>query len=168
MALVIENGSLVAGANSYVSVADCRAYAAARQSTLPVDNTAVEAALIVAMDYLESLRADYQGSKVEPTQALQWPRTGVVIDGTAWPADAIPPELRNAQCQLAIEGAAGTDLMPTSDGRELIREKIDVLENEWAPGSGGINPQPIFTKVRAFLAPLLSAGGSGGLRVTRI
>lgn len=167
MPLVIENGSLVAGANSYVSVAEARAYATARASTLPADDTEVEAALIVAMDFLESLRGEYQGRKVNPaTQSLQWPRTGVQIDGWDVPANHIPKELKDAQCQLAIESASGVDLMPTGDGREVIREKVDVLETEWAPGSGGA-AQPIFTKVRAFLAPLLSAGGFGGIKVTR-
>lgn len=170
MALVIENGSLVAGANSYVSVAEARAYAAARASTFPADdvdgNIAAEAALIVAMDYLESFRDQFKGRKVDPaTQALQWPRTGVQIDGWDVPADHIPNELKAAQMQLAVEGAAGTDLMPTGDGREVIREKVDVLETEYAPGAGGA-PQPVLAKVRALLAPLLSAG-FGGIKVTR-
>jgi hypothetical protein len=167
MALVIENGSLVAGANSYVGVADARAFAEARASNLPVDDSEVEAALIVAMDYLESLRGEYQGKKVDPaTQALQWPRTGVVLDGWQVPVDHIPQVLKFAQSQLAIEAAAGTDLMPTGDGREVIREKVDVLETEYAPGAGGA-PQPYLAKVRAFLEPLISSGGFGGIKVIR-
>lgn len=167
MALVIENGSLVAGANSYVAVEDARAYADARASILPAGDAEVEAALIVAMDYLESLRAQYQGQKVDPAlQSLQWPRTGVVIDGWQVPTDHIPKELKDAQCQLALEVSAGTDLMPTGDGREVIREKVDVLETEYAPGAGGA-PQPYLAKVMAFLEPLMSAGGFGGIKVIR-
>jgi hypothetical protein len=56
--------------------------------------------------------------------------------------------------------------MPTGDGREVIREKIDVLETEYAPGSGGA-AQPVLSKVRAFLAPVLKTAGSGGLKVSR-
>lgn len=167
MALVIENGSLVAGANSYVEVEEARAYADARASTFTGDDAEVEAALIVAMDFLESLRAQYQGSKVDPAgQSLQWPRTGVVIDGWQVPITHIPKELKAAQCQLALESAAGTDLMPTGDGREVIREKVDVLETEYAPGAGGA-PQPYLAKVMAFLEPLISTGGFGGIKVIR-
>lgn len=167
MPLTIETGSLIAGANSYVSVADARAYAEVRASTFPVDNAEAEAALIVAMDYLESLRAEYQGRKVDPTtQSLQWPRSGVVIDGWQVPTDHIPKELIVAQIQLAIESAAGTDLMPTGDGREIIREKVDVLETEYAPGAGGA-PQPYFAKVRASLGALLKGSASGRLPVIR-
>ena len=159
MALVIENGSLVSGANSFVSVAEARAFAEARASTLPEDDGAVEVALIVAMDYLESLRAEYQGAKVAPaTQALQWPREGVSLDGWEVPATVIPDVLKSAQCQLAIEAAGGLDLMPTGNGREVIRKKVDVLETEYAPGAGG-SVQPVLAKVRAYLAPLLKGGG---------
>lgn len=158
MALVIENGSLVSGATSYVSVAEVRAYATARASNLTASDPAIEAACIVAMDFLESLRAEYRGSKVEPaTQSLQWPRTGATLDGAEIPPTVIHKILKDAQCQLAIESANGLDLMPTGDGREVIRKKIDVLETEWKPGSGGAT-QPVLTRVRALLNPLLKVG----------
>ena len=167
MSLVIENGSLVAGANSFVSVAEARAYAEARASTLPAENAAVESALIVATDYLESYRNKFKGSKVDPeTQALQWPRSGVVIEGWEVPEDYIPKELKAAQIQLAIEVANGVDLMPTGEGREVIRKKVDVLETAYAPGAGG-SPQPVFEKARALLTPLLSTS-LGAIQVRRI
>lgn len=165
MALIIENGSLVENATSYASIDAARAFAEARAATLPVDDPDLETLLIQAMDVLESLRDSFKGSKVDPaTQALQWPRMDVVIDGYDLPITSIPKELIAAQCQLAIE-ANLTDLMPTGDGRDVIREKVDVLETEYAPGSGGV-AQPYFPKVQAFLAPLLK--GAGGLRVGRI
>jgi hypothetical protein len=170
MSLVIEDGSLVSDASSYVSVEDVRAYAAARASTVPAvgaeGDAAIEAACIVANDYLETFRDEFKGSKVAPaTQSLQWPRTGATLDGAEIPPDVIPKLLRDAQCQLAIESVNGLDLMPTGDGREVIRKKIDVLETEWRPGSGGA-AQPILTKVRKMLEPLLSGSGFG-LQVIR-
>jgi hypothetical protein len=162
MALVIEDGSLVSGATSYVSVAEVRAYAAARASNLPASGSpgdaAIEAACIVAIDFLESFRGEFQGKKVEAaTQALQWPRTGATLDGAEIPSTIIPKILKDAQCQLAIESVNGLDLMPTGDGREVIRKKIDVLETEYRPGSGGA-AQPVLTRVRALLQPLLKIG----------
>lgn len=165
MALVIENGSLVAGATSYVTVEAARAFAEARAATLPVDDGELESLLIQAADFLESYRDKFKGSKVDPSlQDLQWPRAGVNIDGYDFPEDEIPKQLIYAQCQLAIE-ANLTDLMPTGDGRDVIREKVDILETEYAPGSGGV-AQPYFPKVDAFLAPLLKK--TGGLSVGRI
>jgi hypothetical protein len=165
MALIIENGSLVENATSFVTVDAARAFAEARAATLPAADGDVETLLIQAMDLLEGLRDSFKGSKVDPaTQALQWPRQDVVIDGWEVPTDHIPKELIAAQCQLAIE-ANLTDLAPTGDGRDVIREKVDVLETEYAPGSGGV-AQPYFPKVQALLAPLLKS--AGGLRVGRI
>jgi hypothetical protein len=56
--------------------------------------------------------------------------------------------------------------MPTGTGREVIREKVDVLETEFAAGAGG-SPQPYLAKVRALLAPLLSTSGTAGLKTLR-
>ncbi len=168
MALVIENGSLVANANSYVSVEEARAFAAARASALVDDmgDEEIEAALIRGCDYLETFRNKYQGSKVASTQELCWPRECVTVEGFPVAINEIPVLLKKAQMQLVIEDANGTvDLMPTGDGRDLIREKTDVLESEWAPGSGG-SAQPTFAKVMAYLGPLFS-NLPGTIRVYR-
>lgn len=165
MALVIENGSLVPGANSFVSVAEVRAFAEARASILSADDSAIEAACIRSVDYLETLRGEFKGEKVSGTQALQWPRLGVLIDNFEISSEEIPAVLKSAQCQLAIESANGLDLMPSGDGREVIREKVDVLETEYAPGSGA-NPQPALSKAKALIAPLLR-NGSGRIVVIR-
>ena len=171
MALIIENGSLVANANSYVTVGEVRAYAAARASTIPAaggpGDGAIEAAAVRACDFIESMRGEFQGVKVAPaTQSLQFPREGVSFEGYDLPDDAIPLILKNAQCQLAIEAVNGLDLMPTGDGRKVIRKKVDVLETEWAAGTE-TNPLPQLVKARALLAPLLSNGGGNRLVVDR-
>lgn len=170
MALVIEDGTGKADSNSYVEVSEAQAYATARGITLPAD----ESLLIKAMDYLEAQRARYQGAKTNPgVQALQWPRTGVILDCSyALPDNVIPVELKNAQMQLALEVFAGNTLLPSSDGRVVKREKVDVIEREFMTGSdlgtGGL-PSPSFPAVEALLAPLFAACGGGfGLRSVRI
>lgn len=162
MPLIIEDGSLVENANSYVTLAEVRDYADSRASTFPADDDAAEAAIIRAADYLETFRGQYKGELVAPAfQSLQWPRTGVIYEGYELPDDVIPPPLKKAQCELAIETANGLDLMPTGDGREVIRKKVDVLETEWAPGSGSAPPL-VLPKVTGLLAPLLDGGGGSG------
>lgn len=166
MALVIEDGSLVTGANAFVTVAEVRAFAGARASTLAQDDPAIEKAVILAGDFVEALRGQFRGRKVTADQALQFPRLDLTVDGYPVAKDAIPKVLKDAQCQLALYVLAGTELQPSGNGREVIREKIDVLETEWKPGTGS-NPQPALTKARALLAPLLSGGAFGGLTVGR-
>lgn len=165
MALVIEDGSGVEGANSYVSVAEARAWAVVRGLTFGSD-AITEQALLKAMDYVESLRSRFSGSKTSATQALQWPRTGATLDGALMEDDFIPVELKNGLIQLAYE-AQTVDLQPTGTGQEILSEKVDVLETTYAErGTGSIVPQ--FNKAMAFLEPLFKTGGLGAFRTLRI
>lgn len=169
MALIIEDGTGKDDATSYVTADQARAYASARGATLPAapggtDPDPVEALLVQAMDYLEALA--YKGERTFPdVQALSWPRKCVVIDGYKLPSEgagSIPRQLKSAQMQLAIEASTGVDLMPTTDGRVVKREKVDVIETEYMTntdlGVSGL-PGPSFAKVDALLAGLLATGG---------
>lgn len=173
MTLVIEDGSNVANANSYVTLDEIRDFAQARNETMPSDDAALEGMAIQAMDYLEGLRSKYQGKKTYSDQPLQWPRSGVLIDCASWPEDKIPKELKNAQCQLCIEQLTFPDLSPSSDGFAVSREKVDVIEVEYAAGSNYASatpvPAPSFPKVDAYLDVLFYPCGKAGilLRVRR-
>ena len=166
MALVIEDGSGVAGANSYIDVATARAFASARGLSLPVADADVEVLLIKAMDFIESFRAEFQGLKTLAENPLQWPRTGATLDGYGLTDDTIPTILASAQAQLAADGNL-QDLMPTGSGREVVMEKVDVVAVQYAD-SGNANPQPVFTKAEALLKPLLKSGLFGSLRSLRV
>ena len=166
MALTIEDAPGVAGAHSYIDVAAARTYAVARGLTLPVADGDVEALLIKAMDFIEAYRGDFQGLKTAATNSLQWPRTGVTLDGYPLAEDAIPQVLKDAQAQLAVD-AQNADLMPTGTGREVIMERVDVVQVQYAE-SGSTNPQPIFTKAEALLKPLFKSGLFGSLRSLRV
>ena len=158
MALVIEDGTGLAGAESFATVAEARAFATARGVALSATDSVVEVALRNASDYLGSLELRWQGSRSTAVQALGWPRKCVMIYGTAFAEDAIPVQLINAQCQLCIDISAGTVLQPTGQGREVIRTKVDVIETEYAKqGSGTVVPEP--TKAMAILEPLMKSGG---------
>lgn len=180
MALIIEDGTGKADAQAYVDEAGARDYAALRGITLPADDNVVAALLLDATDYLEAFRSEYQGWKTWPNattdpvhvaQGLQWPRTGVYIDGNEveFPGDAIPVELVKAQCQLVIEGFNGVKYNASTDGRVVKRKKVDVLETEYMTGAEmgtGAPPAVSMPKVDALLAPLLD--GSGGFGVTTV
>lgn len=152
MAIVVEDGSIVTGANSYVSEAELATYEADRGLTISGDPLAL---LIQAMDYLETLY--YIGTKKTSDQPLQWPRTSVYIDGYLFAPDAIPQELKNAQMALAVSIDAGTDPMATLE-RATKREKADVLEVEYMDNASSV---AIITSVNRLLRKLL-AGGTGG------
>ncbi len=157
MTLTVENGSIVTGANSYISTTDFTAYATARGITLV---TAAEQLLIRAMDYIESLQ--FIGTKVESDQPVQWPRTGVYIDGYAFPDDDIPQQLIDGQCQVAIAIDQGND--PMLDYAPAVkRKKVGPLEIEYTMGAS----VTINRKINNTLYKLLQNGGAGQIKVSK-
>ena len=139
MALIVETGAIIAGADSYVSVTNCDTYHAARGNAAWTGMDAVkEAALRKAAAYLDGhYRNRWKGRKVEPTiQDLEWPRYDVCVS-EAGPffldSDVIPRRVKDAQCELALI-ALSADLAP-SVAAGIKREKIDVLETEYFAGA---------------------------------
>lgn len=163
MALIIEDGTGVSGANSYISVAEARDFANLRSLILPSADAEVEVLIIKAFDYLEAL--DFKGEYANPPQSAEFPRKNLYVQGILFSESQIPFKLKQAQCQLAYE-ATNFELQPTGDGREVTKEKVDVVEVEYA--EKGINvARPTFTSVNGYLKDLVRAG-SGHLSSIRI
>jgi hypothetical protein len=152
MALTVEDGTGVAGANSYVSLDEVRAYALDRGATLPQNgpspdtsgDVAVTALTIRAVDYLESRR--YKGSK-QFVGNLQWPRIDVNIDGLDLPVGTIPDNLKKAQCQLVIELLTIDPLKSSTS--QIKYQKLESIEVGFTKDSS-----PTMPKVDALLRPL--------------
>ena len=154
MALIVEDGSIVANANSYISLVDARAFADSRGIVISTDDTIAEQQLLKSMDYLEAQRARYQGEKTEPlTQELQFPRENMQIDCVDFPSDEIPKELWQAQVYLAVEVESGVELMPTTEGGFVTFEKVGPLETKYSEKIG-TNQQPSFQSVNVLLDAL--------------
>lgn len=158
MALIIETGfGTNPAANSYATVSEFRSYATARGVAVTLYTDAqCEVYLIKAMDYLESKADTYKGKKSQSSQALQFPRYdmyGVLgDDDELFPSTSIPPAVKSAQCQLAIESISN-DLLPTAKSGKgnVIREKIEGAV-EVAYSENGALSAPSFPKVDALLS----------------
>ena len=164
MTLTIENGTNVANANSYITLAEVRAFASARGITLSIVDATLESQIIKAMDWVESKRDQFKGSKTYTTQSLQWPRFNVYIDNLAFSSTSIPIELKNTLCQLVIEIHNGVDIYPNFTGNFIKREKVDVIETEYSERNG--NMLPTMSKIDDLLRPLLSCS-FGNIIVSR-
>jgi len=174
--ITVEDGTGVVGANSYISVADAITYAANRGIVLPTTPDTVEAWLIRSSDYLNGLRGQYKGLQTYPGTTMQWPRTGVYIDGNTdyLAVDAVPADIAAAQVQLVIALNAGIELDSPIVGGVLpiIREKVDVLETEYATPAmmgamaGSAWGSDSMPAVDALLAPYLRT--VTGFRVYRV
>lgn len=161
MALIVESGLGDANSESYVSVADATtrhanlgnaAWAAAASDTVR------EQALRNATRYMvQAYRQRWVGNrvKVNPPQALDWPRYGVQVDGFPVHFDVVPADIANACADLALKALAG-ELAP--DLTQLVtRQKVGPIETDYSLAS------PQFKRFRAIdmaLAPYLTGSGA--------
>lgn len=171
MAIVVEDGTgSNPAANSYTDVDALKAYAKARGVSLSgKTNTDLEAALIRAMDFLESKHDQFKGYKTSTSQALQWPREdvwGVERPDQLTGNDEIPRVLEYGQLALAID-ALSHDLQPTqmpSEKGRIVKEKVDGVVELTYSNEGKVRDVPAFAKADALLAPLYK---KNGLRLIR-
>jgi hypothetical protein len=135
MVLVVEDGSGIAGANSYVSLTYLNEYHSIRGNTKWDDflEEEKEAAAIRAMMYIETFR--YRGTKLNVLHSCKFPRVGVVMrDGLEWPSTEVPEAVRQAQAEGALREltSPGTLLPDWEPGKgPKRREKLGDMEDEW-------------------------------------
>ena len=131
MALIVETGSIVNGANTYVSRPDYITYALSFGITI-VDDDAADVQLIKAAQFIDQHEANLKGSRVQRDQPMAYPRTGVVIDGWDWSYTEIPRNVILCQLQTALDINAGFDPWNPSTNpniavkRERVEGAIDV------------------------------------------
>lgn len=165
MSLVTENGSGLADAESYISVADATAYHAARGNAAwaaLASDTIREQALRKATDYLGQMYRDrWTGYRVSTTQALDWPRYEAPrrdLPGNAYyayyPSDAVPAEVAKACAELALRAAAG-ELVEDEDQR-IAAVSAGSVSVTFQPGS---SPRKGYPAVDGLLRAVLKSGG---------
>lgn len=160
MTVIVEDGTGSNPlANSYGDESGLAAYATARGITLAGDLTQL---LIRAMDYTESQQ--FKGQKYTQAQPLQWPRSGVSVDGFAVGVDEIPVDLINAQYVTAVSIDQGLDPLAVIEPA-VKREKVDVLEVEYQDGASSTSINPEIG--RAFSKLVSGSVGGNVISVTR-
>ena len=157
MTLVVENGTGLTNAESYVSVAnaDARLTALGKTDWAALSTTVKEQSLRRATAYIEqAYRSRWKGTKSTRDQALSWPRWGAMVDGWVLDGNVIPTDIANACAELALTASAGD--LNANLTRAVVREKVGPLETEYAQFG------PESTRYRALdmaLAPYLTGGG---------
>jgi len=110
MSLVIENGSIVAGADSFATAAELVTYAANFGRTIPADTAAQESLLRRAA--LQMSAMNWKGGLVSELQTLSWPRVDVYRENWLVPSNAIPAQIKAGQMALATEVYADEKVGP--------------------------------------------------------
>lgn len=156
MALIVEDGTGLATAESYVSVADADAYHTKMGATGWTGSDAVkEAALRKATQYIDTEYL-FIGEQVNyPTQRLEWPR---YVDKD-WP-------IRNvveACCELALR-ALSSDLRSDTEDRSVKSEQVGPIAVTYSDSQQA--GQVRYPTVDKLLRPY-TRGGAGTVSVDR-
>lgn len=149
MALIVEDGTGMPNAESYVSVATADAYHAAMGNTewAEAETTAKEVALRRGTQYIDT-RYAFVSEPRNATQALAWPRVGY-----PWPVKAIT----SATCELALRGLSSALYVDAGDA-PVTRETVGPITVEY--GASINDGQTRYSVVDDLLRSLLVAGGS--------
>lgn len=134
--LIVEDGSSVASANSYVSLEYADTYCVNHGYTewLTQEEYVRKSAVIKAMDYIDSL-FPWKGKKMYRDQSLSFPRVNIVDDDGFNRTGEIPEQLKRAVCEAAFYAYSQTSLYGQIDPSGPLeskkeRKKADVVEIE--------------------------------------
>lgn len=133
MALVVEDGTGVAGAESYVSVSAFRTWATGRGYSLPAADGDVEPLLRKGCDFIERKR--FVGEVEFATQGLSFPRLILDAEGVETSTD-VPNKLKTAQMLLAMESLNGP-LTAAARAQKYTATKIDQIYLKYAKTENG-------------------------------
>lgn len=157
--LIVEDGSIVPNANSYVTIEEFVAYAGARGITIEHSRTP-ENQLIVAAEYIASFEPRLKGAKIKRDQPMAFPRSGVVIDGFEWGSDEIPRNVILAQMQVALDIHAGVDPYNPPTNLPIVKERVEgAVEVQYAAPHGGSFKLSKSSSSQALVNSLLKSGG---------
>lgn len=150
--LTVEDGSIVTGANSFVTDTELKAYANLRGLSVPATQPEREALLVKAMDFINCNEKDMQGRRVSSDQLLSFPRIGVWVNDFFIDSTEIPATLKDAQCEAAI--ASQTINLLTNETVDNIQsKKLDGLAKSYF--KGGNKTKINIQRVWNYLDPLL-------------
>lgn len=172
MALIIEDGSMPEGANTFAGVADTDAYFSVRgNDSWPASTgtdedanlTAKESALVRAADYLNTLY--WKGRKVQWDWPMCWPRQGVGIPGgdedDLIPDNVVPMQVKRACMELAAIIYSGADLFESVErGGGIKSETVGPISTTYFDDASG---ETYYPAVAGLIEGLVSVvPGSGG------
>lgn len=166
MPLIVETGDALENANGYTDAATVRAYWEDRAQVIEADDIEVEAAIVVASQFVDlKFGSRFIGKKVDPDQALEWPRKCA----GPYPETSVPRQLIKAVAEYAKRqideplqpdpGTAG-EVVETTE----ILQGVGELTTRYAEGSGRTADSVRHPLAEGYLAPLLGIGGMNYLK----
>jgi hypothetical protein len=167
MAIVVEDGTGLATADSYLSVTDANSYFTNLNNTTWVGSDAEkEAALRKATSYLDATYV-WIGYILKTTQSLNWPRTSATDSQGRDLDNSVPQKVKDACAELALASLTD-DLVKIKENSDYVKkQKVGELEIEYSSGA------PVdreYSYVDRLLSDLYSSksGGTSTIKLDRV
>ena len=187
--IVAEDGTGLANANSYASLADAQIYFNARLHqtnwSTAFDDDDRSRALIMAtaqIDYQVLYGGGWKGTRIKSTQALDWPRAyapdpdpinplldpaylGTINSPQYLAPNAVPRTVKDATYEEAL-ALLIADRTTDPEGQGLTALSVGPISLTFDKGFA-VQRRPLTDLVRQMLAPLMRSGGAGVARIVR-
>lgn len=166
MPLVVEDGSIVPNANSYISLLDAKEFYTTRGHIFESDS-ALEQSLVLACDYINIMESRFQGERVQLTQGLAFPRSNLYVEGVFLLDNVIHRDVIMIQLLLSTKINRGINLFSYREGAFVTKEKVGQIQIEYSEklGEGSIS---IFPDVNILFEKFYSSGSASSIKVVRI
>lgn len=164
MALVVEDGTGVATAESYVSLADFKSYRPRGGLSIPASATdsELEAALIrgsAAVDAIYGDRWPKNSVRMTPTQVFDWPRS-YAWDKDWEPLVGVPTAIKGMTYEAALVEANNPGELSAKAEVGIKSDSVGSLQTVYA-GSSSVRPYA-YPAITAWGARLLRGGSTMG------
>ena len=156
--LIIEDGTGVENADSYVSLEDARLLAANYGVSLPVDDVEAEVELRKGYLGLNANEPQLQGYRTHQVQTGIFPRTGVYKNCVEIANDSIPQGLLMAQLYQASAYTSGVEANGVDNGQEISEFNVQGVYSEKYFDKGSKKINSIVTGVYNSLYDFTKAG----------
>lgn len=171
MALIVEDGTGLVDADSYISLVDARLYAANYGYTLPDDDTEADVALRKGCVYVNLFEYSFTGERLNDDQSLAWPRVNAykcVGDQVYIDSGVVPTEVKQSQVIAASFYAAGIDVRANDDGNSIASEEVSGAVKVSYHDNGKTGGSIEITEAVDKLSPYLCGGNGLTLRTVRV
>jgi hypothetical protein len=173
MALIVEDGSIVPGAESYATVAQFHSYFALRGTDVTaLSDAQVEQLLRQSTDYMQGYYGlAWKGNRMGPIQVLDWPRYNVTLPdlpgGYGSYPYIVPPftvPLRVVNACIVLAWIANSGALAPDLERQTKREKVDVIEVEYVDGAA---PYTLYRMADLLVSIYLRSSDGAGVSLVR-
>lgn len=161
---VVEDGSIVSGANAYVTLADANQYHenfGNPSAWSGATDANKQAAIRQATQFIDQeYGPQFKGTRANSEQELMFPRSGVTArDGFWYPHDEIPQRLKDATAILALKAISETLMADQTNPGTIKKETVKVGPiTESKEYMGGKDQEKYYRLAENLLLDLLTDG----------